>query len=294
MRFLFLFLCCWVLVVSAKNVPMCDGAKETPCQTMLMSLHPTQPNVGFYEVGVNQLPDLLALLPSCLAASDKKSCYDDALQTFLASSSNQLGVVYGYDKQYYIVDGHHHGYALWKVYQQAGLCTQTSCDIPVVVTILQDYSNAGGASNFWSLMAVNNLYWPYAYSAPDNQYVYYPYTNLPKTVANLRMILIAVFLVWRVSGVDIKPAGFDANFYQFKWAACLLSQFNFPAVTTPVDYTALILNARDALYQNIAHVGKMHWCRVSEYADTRDRLAVIGAILNLLRPFAGIDGRWSN
>lgn len=253
---------------SAHTFNPCTGKKGEQCEINLMQLKPTQINVGDYEVSVDKLPNLIDQVKTCFDKSNLKACFDENLKPYLTQDDELLTVIFGYHNQYYIVDGHHHAYALWLLYHNSGLCDDLStCDIPVYVNTIHNYANDDfPLAEFWQKMTDQNYFWPWTYDATAKQYIPFSYADLPTGVSKMGDDPYrSVFGLARKWGDFKKPTGNQLNFYQFKWAACLLQYFNFSSINTNPDYNKLILDARLALKNNASDM--MAICTSKEFEN---------------------------
>jgi hypothetical protein len=221
---------CLVLGTLISLVPIvilanyCDK-KGDSCTVSLSDLHPTQPNVGYYEVKESQLPELEEQVSECKGSLKTENCFNRHLKPYLSSKKEIIPVIYSYNKQYDMVDHHHLSYALWMLYQEAGFCTHKDklekCDIPVYINIIHNYSNNDfNESQYWQQMTNKNYFWPYSYDG-KGKYIFFNYADLPQYVSEMKDDPYrSYFGLARNQGGFKKPDRNEVYFYQFKWAAC--------------------------------------------------------------------------
>ncbi len=225
----------------------CQGHAGEYCSLNLSDIHPTQNNVGYDEVKMDKLPPLIAAVSRCDTENNRASCYDKSLQPLLTNHDELLQVVYGFDQHYYLIDGHHHAYALWLLYHHAGLCSSMAhCHIPVYVHIVHNYANNDfDHSEFWQKMRDENDFWPYTYSSSQHRYIPFSPDNLPSTISDMgNDPYRSIMGLARKWGGFSKPKRAGSEFYQFKWAACALALGDHLGMGKyPTDHSQAILNA---------------------------------------------------
>ena len=139
------------------------------------------------------------------------------------TSTGLLSVVTGYDSNYYIVDGHHHAYALLMLYNKHGLCDSgsTNCKITAYVHIKHNYeNNSFDDSSFWDHMIEKNYFWAYEYVNDYDAYRPYQPSDLPSNIFRMGDDPYRSIMGLARHQAFHSPSGDAVGFYQFKWAAC--------------------------------------------------------------------------
>ena len=232
----------------------CQGKSGEYCKLSLLSLKPTQTNVGVYEATIHQLEALEDEVQSCqgYVAEGLAACYNEELKDYLQDDDNLISVVYGYDKEYYITDGHHHAYAIWLLYHNHAL---NESNIPVYVHIEKNYNNNGYDKDaFWAKMIKEYYFWPYGYSQDSDSYGTMSPDDLPGDLGEMGDDPYrSIFGIAREDGFS-KPSGDKVGFYQFKWAACATTiSPNYHYVTSSdgsVDFQTSINSAVNFLTEH--------------------------------------------
>lgn len=166
------------------------------CKIELIKLHPTQAEIGLYQVRYN-----IALLNLINAGKSKKyHDIDEYLQRKI------IPVVIGSNNIIYMVDKHHSLRAIWEYFNH-------NPDQKVYIKVIQDWSKE---PNFWQKMQENN----YTYLGSDNHKI--TPEKLPKNIGDLinNNYRSAVSLAAKWTYLQ-EPKGEAKYFYQFKWGDCL-------------------------------------------------------------------------
>ena len=154
------------------------------------------------------------------AIATKKSL----IKKYLTDGGNLITVVYGYDASYYITDGHHHAYAIWLLYKNAGLADAEEPLIPVYVHTEHNYNNNDFESvTFWAKLLDENYFWPYGLQEYNTNYNSVNPNDLPDDISQMGDDPFrSIFGLARRDSFD-KPKDDEIGFYQFKWAACAIT-----------------------------------------------------------------------
>jgi hypothetical protein len=199
----------------------------------LNELHPTQKNVGYFQAEKKQLPELEGIVSRCNIMKEysgkdgysTSDCYQHELKDYL--KENYIPVV-EYHHEYFLVDHHHLAYALDLLFNKV------DGDPEVYINVVQTYPDSYSPTTVWDKMIENNQLWPYYYSKDENKYEKIsdnsdngnPFNSLPTNVTDLgNDPYRSIFgLARSLDPIKFeKPSLEQTNFYQFKWAACLLS-----------------------------------------------------------------------
>lgn len=226
--FIISFLLSLSCISFATNFELCNSNNKVgdTCYLMMSDAHPSQSNIGEYQVQKKNLPEYQEIAKEAYSSGKSivKALEKDQLDSLLP-------VVRDQNDEYYIVDHHHHLRGLYEFYKtnSYGLESDPS-KIKVYVMIQDDYSNEKDEASFWKKMQDNNYFWPYTFS--PNGYLEYSYKDLPETIAGMGddPYRSAMGLAQK-QGDFKKPKGNEVFFYQFKWGKCV-EQLGF---MDPVD-----------------------------------------------------------
>lgn len=196
---------------------------EETCQIAIAKLHPTQANVGMYQVQYNM--ELLKLI------NNKKSQKYDSIKNYLKAKT--VPVVIGPKNKLYMVDRHHTMRAVWDYFKQ-------NDEQKVYIKVIQNWSNK---KDFWEAMKTNN----YTYLGTENSEI--SPDQLPENIGSLGNdnYRAAVGLAVKWAFFE-KPKESEIYFYQFKWGNCLKKlDFKLPEKLNRNDIyaTAAFLHNQD-------------------------------------------------
>lgn len=174
-------------------------AVGTKCEVSINQLHPTQPNVGMYQIEYNKAR--LAVIND--GKSDEYPSIKDYLQ------DKEIPVVVGPGATLYITDRHHTLRGLWEYYDGKP-------NVKVYIEVIENWQNK---PNFWEAMKQNNYTYLGAAGTEINP------DDLPSSIGDLGNdpYRAAIGMANKIGFVK-KPKdkqGNDIFFYQFKWADCL-------------------------------------------------------------------------
>jgi len=176
------------------NIPI-----NTQCQVNMVDLHPTQANIGLYQVEYTKA--WLNLIDS------GKSQIFPSINEFLQQKI--VPVVIGPEGKLYMVDNHHTMRAIWDYYQGEP-------NIKVSIKILQNWQDK---SDFWTAMQTNN----YTYLGPPGAEI--NPREIPNSIGDLTddpyRAAVGMAMQW---GFFEKPQGEAKYFYELKWGDCLKKQ----------------------------------------------------------------------
>ncbi len=174
---LLLSICGCIAVSGAQDIPKCskDTASGIECYTTLNNLHPTQQDVGLYVINMTtpEKGTLEKFSDECKDSLDK--LYDDIKErgssaTGIAGIINESGIIY-------LINGHHHTYALNELI--SGDNNKCNYDGKVYVYIISNQSNLN-AESFQQYLIKNNEVWLY-----NNNGNNIAYKNLPPQLGEM-------------------------------------------------------------------------------------------------------------
>ncbi|MGB5596658.1 MAG: ParB/Srx family N-terminal domain-containing protein [Crocosphaera sp.] len=174
-------------------------AVGTQCQVSINKLHPTQSNVGMYQIEYNKA--LLEVIDE--GKSDEYSSIKDYLK------DKEIPVVVGPGGNLYLTDRHHTLRGIWEYYEG-------NPNIKVDIKVIENWQNK---TNFWEAMKQNNYTYLGAAGREINP------DELPSSIGQLgNDPYRSAIGMGQKMGFLKKPKdkqGNDIFFYQFKWADCL-------------------------------------------------------------------------
>ncbi len=203
------------------NVAQLEVGNE--CEIEIIKLHPTQSEIGMYQVKYNQ-----ALLAVIEAGDSKK--YND-IKEYL--KKKVVPVVIGPNNILYMVDRHHTVRGIWEYVNHD---PQQKVDIKIIKNWSQE-------PEFWVKMIANN----YTYLGSENNHI--TPAQLPAKIGDLvnNNYRSTVGLAVKWTFLE-QPKGEAKYFYQFKWGDCLQKLgFSLPATIQQdeVYATAAFLHNED-------------------------------------------------
>lgn len=176
------------------NIPI-----NTQCQVNIGDLHPTQANIGLYQVEYTKA--WLKLIDS--GKSQIFPSIDELLNQQI------VPVVIGPEGILYMVDNHHTMRAIWDFYGG-------DPNIKVSIKFLQNWQDK---PDFWAAMQANN----YTYLGPPGEQI--NPREIPSSIGDLTddpyRAAVGMAMQW---GLFEKPQGEAKYFYEFKWGDCLKKQ----------------------------------------------------------------------
>jgi hypothetical protein len=253
-----LITCLLSLIISCSCLPDIAWAKTTKscpqnvnkltvgdeCKIEIINLHPTQSEIGIYQVKYNEA--LLGLIEA-----GKSPKYAN-IQEYLTKKT--VPVVIGPNNTLYMVDRHHTVRAVWDYFAHAS-------QPKIYIKIIQNWSEA---PDFWQKMKTNN----YTYLGSNNQEINPEELpdNIGKLVNNNYRSAVGLAVKWTYLE---EPKGEAQYFYQFKWGDCLQRLGFFLPTNIQRDEvyaTAAFLHDEDnqAKFGNVCHLEPPHEMSLEE------------------------------
>jgi len=183
---------------SSKNCPNNINLLKVgdECQTQIVNLHPTQQEIGIYQV--NFTKTLLQIIEA--GKSQKYKNLDQYLE------KKVIPVIIGDNNILYMIDKHHTLRAIWEYFNY-------NREQKVYIKVIDNWSQE---NNFWQKMEKNN----YVYLGGENKKIHPQ--QLPDEIGKLinNNYRSAVGLAAKWTYLQ-QPKGEAKYFYQFKWGDCL-------------------------------------------------------------------------
>jgi len=166
------------------------------CKIEIINLHPTQREIGLYQVKYNEI-----LLDLIIEGKSKKY---DSIKDYLIKQI--VPVVIGPNQILYMVDRHHTLRGIWEYFNH-------DPEQKVYIKIIHYWSKE---KNFWQKMKASN----YVYLGSNNQQI--TPEQLPSQIGDLinnnYRSAVGLAVTWTYFH---EPKGEAKYFYQFKWGDCL-------------------------------------------------------------------------